>query len=297
MLDRLTSMAVFVRAADLGSFVQAADSLGLSPQMVAKHISSLEARLDTRLLQRTTRKQSLTEFGRAYLAKCREILFDVEAADRMASDLHDRPMGKLRINAPVTFGTERLTPLVTQFLRENGDVEVELTLSDRLVDPIEDGYEAIIRLGPVADTRLIARPLLPYGLIPCAAPAYLAVHGQPRTPEELSRHECLGFAYWNTGLGREWPFSQAGRSISVPVSGRLRINNWNGLKAAAMEGFGIVLGPEMALSDELSNGSLVHLLSDYEGPTRAMHLLYAADRRMTPKLRRFVDTVIAEFGV
>jgi DNA-binding transcriptional LysR family regulator len=296
MLDRLTSMAVFVRAADLGSFVRAGDSLGLSPQMVAKHIAALEARLGARLIQRTTRKQSLTEIGQLFLDQCRQILTDVEEAERITSVLRTRPRGRLRVNAPVTFGAQSLMPLVTRFLRAHPEVNIELTLTDRLVDPIEDGYEAIIRLGSISDSRLIARPLLPYRLIPCASPAYLASRGTPRRPEDLAHHECLGFAYWTSGLGREWIFHRNGQATTVPVSGRLRVNDWKGLLAAALDGYGITLGPESALGQELARGQLIRLLSDYEGPVRPMHLLYPADRRMTPKLRLFIDAVVTEFA-
>jgi DNA-binding transcriptional LysR family regulator len=297
MLDRLTSMAVFVRAADLGSFAQAAGALGLSPQMVAKHVAALETRLGARLIQRTTRKQSLTEFGRLYLDQCRQILSEVAEAERLASDLRTRPRGRLRVTAPVTFGAQSLTPLVTRFLRAHPEVEIELTLTDRLVDPIEDGYEAIIRLGSIADSRLIARPLMPYRLIPCASPAYLAARGMPETPKDLATHECLGFAYWTSGLGREWVFHRDGRAIAVPVSGRLRINEWKGLLAAALDGFGVTLGPESALNAEMASGRLIRLLPDYEGPVRPMHLLYAADRQMTPKLRLFIDAVLTAFAL
>ncbi|MCB8879325.1 LysR family transcriptional regulator [Acidisoma cellulosilytica] len=296
MLDRLTSMTVFLRAVDLGSFAAAGAALGLSPQMVAKHVVALEDRLGARLLQRTTRKHSLTEVGRAYADRCRTILAEVEEAETLAQTARLSPRGKLRVNAPVTFGAQMLTPLVTRFLRQHPEVEVELTLTDRLVDPIEDGFEAIIRLGPIGDSRLIARPLAPYRLIACASPAYLAARGTPQTPADLARHECLGFAFWTSGLGRQWQFRRDGQSFDVPVSGRLKVNDWKGLLAAALDGFGITLGPESALTQELAEGRLIQLLPDYEGPLRPMHLLYAADRRMTPKLRLFIDAVIAEFG-
>jgi DNA-binding transcriptional LysR family regulator len=296
MLDRLTSMAVFVRSADLRSFAAAAAALGLSPQMVAKHIVFLEDRLGTRLLNRTTRKQSLTEFGQAYYERCKLILTEAEAADALAQEIRGVPRGRLRINAPVTFGNHSLVPLVTRYLRAHPQVQVDLALSDRLVDPIEEGYEAVIRLGPIGDTALVARPLAPYRLIACASPAYLAERGVPETPSDLAGHECLGFAYWSGTLRRHWRFSRDGRTCDIVVAGRLQINDWKGLLHAALDGFGITLGPEVALADALSAGSLVRILPHYDGPSRPMHILYAADRRMTPKLRSFVDTVVAAFG-
>jgi DNA-binding transcriptional LysR family regulator len=296
MLDRLTSMAVFVRAADLGSFAAAATVMGLSPQMVAKHVISLEDRLGARLLNRTTRKQVLTELGRAYHERCKMILAEADAAEALAQDMRAVPRGRLRVNAPVTFGSHSLVPLVTRYLRAHPQVEVDLSLSDRLVDLVEDGYEAVIRLGPVADTMLVARPLASYRLIACASPAYLAARGTPAAPADLASHECLGFAYWSGPLRRQWRFSREGREWDAPVTGRLQVNDWKALLRAALDGFGIALGPEVALAEELRDGRLVRILPGYEGPSRPMHLLYAADRRMTPKLRGFIDAVLAEFG-
>lgn len=297
MLDRLTSMAVFVRAADLGSFTAAAAEFGLSTQMVSKHIMALEQQLGSRLLHRTTRKQSLTEIGYLYHERCQTILAEVEAAGALTEQAQATPRGRLRINAPVTFGSQSLVPLITRYLRQYPEVEIDLTLSDRLVDPIEEGYEAVIRLGPINDsTTLVARPLAPYRLIACASPAYLAEHGKPETPAYLLEHECLGFAYWFGTLGRNWRFSRDSCIYDAPVNGRLQINDWKGLLHAALEGFGITLGYEAALTEALSAGRLVRILPDYEGPSRPMHLLYAADQRMTPKLRYFIDDVVATFA-
>ncbi|EHJ93496.1 LysR family transcriptional regulator [Vreelandella boliviensis] len=297
MLDRLTSMAIFVRVADLGSFTAAAAEFGLSTQMVSKHIMALEQQLGSRLLHRTTRKQSLTEIGHLYHERCQTILAEVEAADAVTKQAQAEPRGRLRINAPVTFGSQRLVPFVTRYLLEYPEVEVDLTLSDRLVDPIEEGYEAVIRLGPIDDsTTLVARPLAPYRLIACASPTYLAEHGEPKTPADLVEHECLGFAYGFGALGRKWRFSRDSCTYDVPVNGRLQINDWKGLLRAALEGFGITLGYEAALAEELSAGRLVRILPDYEGPSRPMHLLYAADQRMTPKLRHFIDDIVTTFS-
>ncbi|WP_213778679.1 LysR family transcriptional regulator [Caballeronia sp. dw_276] len=297
MLDRLTSMAVFVQAAQTGSFAAAADKLGMSPQMVAKHIAALERHLATRLLNRTTRKQSLTEFGRAYLERCQTVLAEVNAADALAQAVQLRPQGRLRINAPVTFGRHGLMPMVTRFLRDFPEVELELTLSDRLVDPIEEGYEAIVRIGPIGENlALVARPLKPYRLVTCASPAYLSEHGTPLKPADLADHECVGFAPWPADLNRQWRFHKGGRDIEATVGSRLLINDWGAIHSAALDGFGIVLGSEHAVAEDLAAGRLVRVLPDFDGPVRPMHLLYAADRRMTSKLRCFIDRMIEAFG-
>ncbi len=295
-MDRLTSMAAFVRAVDLGSFTAAAAALRISPQMVAKHVVFLEDRLGARLLNRTTRKQGLTELGRAYLERCRLVLAEAEAADDLAQDVRRRPRGRLRVNAPVTFGVYSLVPLVTSYLRAHPDVQVDLTLSDRLVDPVEEGYEAVFRLGPVADAALVARPLAPYRLIACASARYLAGRGTPAHPADLTGHECLGFAYWSGALARCWRFTRDGRSFDAQVGGRLQANDGQALLRAALDGFGIAFGAEAVVREDLAAGRLVRVLPDYEGPSRPMHLIFAADRRLTPKLRRFIDAAVVEFG-
>ncbi|WP_138469372.1 LysR family transcriptional regulator [Poseidonocella sp. HB161398] len=294
-MDRLTSMAVFVAAADLGSFAAAAAAAGISPQMAARHVVALEDRLGTRLLNRTTRKQSLTEFGRIYHARCKAILAELEETEALARDRQARPAGRLRVSAPVTFGSQSLVPLVTRYLRAHPGVEVDLSLTDRLADPTEEGFEAVIRIGPLADSGLIARPLAPYRLIACAAPAYLAANGTPQTPQDLAGHDCLGFAPWLGPAHRRWQFTRGGETVEVEVASRLRINYWKGLMQAALEGFGITLGPEAALRPEIAAGRLVRVLPDFDGPSRPMHVLYAPDRRMTPKLRSFLDAVSGAF--
>ena len=295
-MDRLRSMEVFIKAADTGSFAAAAAALGISRQMVTKHVVFLEHRVGTALLNRTTRKQSLTEFGRCYLERCRQIVADVEEADALAAEVRAHPRGTLRVNAPVSFGTSSLTPLVTRFLRAHPEVDVDLSLSDQLVDLTEEGFEAVIRLGPLADSTLTARALAPYRLIACAAPSYLAERGTPSVPADLSGHECLGFAYWSRPLANQWRFTRDGCEHAVPVHGRFRANDGRALLQAALDGFGITLGAEAVFRPDLLSGRLARILPEYEAPWRPMHIVYSANRRLTPKLRLFIDAVVAEFG-
>jgi DNA-binding transcriptional LysR family regulator len=295
-MDRLTSMAVFVKAADSGSFAAAASALGLSAQMVGKHVRSLEERVGARLLNRTTRRQSLTEFGGAFYERCKLVLAEAAAADDLAADLRAVPRGRLRVNAPVNFGTHRLVPMLVRYLRQHPEVTVDLTLSDRIVDLIDEGYEAVIRISPLADSTLIARSLAPYRLVACASPAYLAERGTPVVPEDLARHECPGFAYWARPPADEWQFTGVDGAHSVRVGSRLAINNGQALRAAALEGFGIILLSQELLEDDLAAGRLVRILPGYEPPSRPMHILFAPDRKPTPKLRSFIDFVVATFG-
>lgn len=295
-MDRLTSMAVFVKASDLGSFAAAAEALRMSPQMVAKHVVFLEDRLGTALLHRTTRRQSLTDVGRAYYDRCKQLLSDVDAADSIAQDMRSQPKGVLRVNAPVTFGAFSLAPFVTRYLDRYPDMRIDLTLNDRFVDPLEEGYEVMVRVGEFDDTSLIAHPLAPYRLIACASPDYLARRGAPRTPSELERHDCLAYAYWSSSIPCRWQFTRDGETEEVRANGRVRSNDWKALLHAAKEGYGVTLGPESVLNAEIMAGHLVRVLPDYDGPVRPINVIYPAGRRPTVKVKSFVDAVIEEFG-
>lgn len=296
MMDRLSSMHAFVMAAESGSYARAAERLNMSPQMVAKHVTALEQRLGARLLNRTTRRQSLTELGTAYYERCKHILTEADAADSLAQIMNDTPRGKLRITAPVTFGSYSLMPLITAFLRDHPEVEIDLHLTDRFVDLVEEGYEVAFRIGPLATTSLTARPLAPYRLVVCAAPAYLAARGTPLIPADLEQHECLGYAYWSRPADRKWLFHQGAATHEVAVSSRLRINESRALMSAALDGFGIVLGPEDFLRTALARGELVRVLPAFDAPSRPMHLVYTANRQRTAKLRRFVEAMVQRFG-
>lgn len=296
-MDRLTSMAVFIKAADLGSFAAVAEAMGMSPQMVAKHVVFLEDRLGAALLHRTTRRQSLTDVGRAYYDRCKLVLAEAEAADSLALDMRSQPKGVLRVNAPMTFGSFSLAPFVTRYLSRYPDMHIDLTLNDRFVDPLEDGFEVMVRIGEVEDGgSLIAHPLAPYRLITCASPSYLERRGIPQTPTELEQHECLAYSNWSPSTVCRWRFTHNGKIEEVTAKGRLRSNDWKALLHAAIEGYGVTLGPESVLNSEVSAGRLVRVLPDYEAPARPMHVLQPAGRRPTVKVRSFVDAIIEEFG-
>lgn len=295
-MDKLTSMGVFVKAAELGSFSATASALEMSPQMVAKHIAFLETQLGTVLLNRTTRRQSLSDVGRAYYERCKVVLSEVESADSLAFDMHTQPKGILKISAPVTFGAFSLPAFINRFLATYPDMQIDLSLSDRYIDPLENGTEVMIRIGELEDSSLIARRLAPYRLIACASPDYLQKRGSPATPEALTRHDCLIYAGWSAAASCRWRFTRDGKSEEVAVDGRFRCNDWKALLHAATSGLGITLGPETILAAEVNAGRLVRVLKDYEGPARPMHVVYPLSRKPTIKLQRFVEAMIAEFG-
>ncbi|REE19182.1 LysR family transcriptional regulator [Paraburkholderia sp. BL27I4N3] len=198
-MDKFVSMEIFVAVVEAGSLTAAAERFDISSAMVGKHIRSLETRLATRLLTRTTRRQSLTEIGRQYYEQCRRILAEVKEAESLAEAMAAAPRGVLKVTVPLTYGVEVFAPAMTEYLTAWPDITLELDLSNRLIDLVEEGFDASVRIGRLPDSSLVARPLKPYRMRACASPAYLARAGTPRTPEDLLHHECLGFLHW----GRE----------------------------------------------------------------------------------------------
>ncbi len=294
LMDRFTSMGVFAKAVEAGSFSAAGNLLSMSSQMVGKHVRLLEDHLGVKLINRTTRRQSVTEIGRSYYERVRTILAEVEAAEVLAAETRAIPRGQIRVNAPVTFGAHELANILPAYLAANPQVDVELTLSDRVVGLIDEGYDAVFRVGPLADSSLIARPLRPMTFTVCAAPAYLAAHGHPARPADLENHESLGFMHGNTR--DQWRFAGPEGLETVELSYRFLANNGQALLTAALAGLGIMLQPSSLVQGEIEAGRLVRLLPGYEPPSRVMHILYAPDRRITPKLRSFVDFAVARFG-
>ncbi|HFU6560234.1 LysR family transcriptional regulator [Raoultella ornithinolytica] len=295
-MDQLTSIRVFVKAAETGSFAAAAGQLRLSPQMVARHVAALEAHLGTSLIARTTRRQTLTDIGRSYYERCRVVLAEIAEADAVAQEMKATPSGIIRVNAPVTFGSHALAAFITDYLARYPDVQVELTLSDRIVDPIEEEFEVIVRIGELADSSMVAWPLLPYRLIACASPDYILRHGEPQTPTDLQHHACLVYGHWSAGSACRWRFEKQGEMFEVKPSGRFRANDWKALMNAAIAGHGITLGPEDVLKTEVERGSLVQVLAGFSGPARPMHILVPARRRRTTKIKCFVDALRAALG-
>jgi DNA-binding transcriptional LysR family regulator len=293
-MDRLSSMAVFAKAVELGSFSAAGQALQMSSQLVGKHVQTLEQHLGVRLLNRTTRRQHLTEIGASFYERVKIILAEVHAAEGLAAETRAVPRGRLRVNAPVTFGVHALSPKLPEYLAANPEVTLDLSLSNRYVDAIDEGFDIVFRIGELSDSSLIARALAPYQLVLCAAPAYLDAHAPIQTPHDLSSHNCLGFSY--TELRTHWTLDGPEGRITVPVSGRVMANNGEALLAIARAGVGIMLQPLELVRPELDAGRLVRVLPEYSTPTRPMHIVYAPDRRLTPKLRSFIDFAIATFG-
>ncbi|WP_449410390.1 LysR family transcriptional regulator [Methylobacterium komagatae] len=292
-MDRFASMEVFAKVADLGSFAAAAEAADISAAMVGKHVRQLEGHLGVRLLNRTTRRQSLTDAGRSFLERTRIVLAELEAAEAIAADSRARPRGELRINAPVSFGTYCLSPQLPEYMAANPEVTVRLTLSDRVVDLVDEGYDCVFRAGTLHDSSLIARGLRPLKLIPAASPAYLERHGRPEHPSDLARHACLGFS--GSALEERWTFDGDAGEVVVPIGSRFSANSGHALRQAALAGMGVIHHAEDLLAEDLASGRLVRILPDWRSE-RPLHILYAPDRRLTPKLRSFLDFAATCFG-
>ena len=293
-MDRLTSMAIYVKAVELGSFAATAEAMNLSSQLVGKHIAALESHLGVRLISRTTRQHSLTEAGLHFYERAKIILAEVEIAESFAEEARAIPRGRLKINAPVTFGINALAPVLPLFLEQHPEISIEMTLTNRKVDLVDEGYDAVFRVGVLADSGLKAKALAPYRLLLCAAPDYLAKSGPLHQPEDLLDHECLIFTH--TSLRTQWEFDGPTGAVSLPVSGRLQVNSGEALISAALAGFGIAMQPQELVMPHIEAGRLVHLLPEYSIPSRPLHILYAPDRRLTPKLRSFLDFSARHFG-
>lgn len=291
-MNLLESMRVYVLIVDKGSLSAAAAAMDISATMAGKHLRSLEARLGMQLLSRTTRRQHLTPFGEDYYARCKEILRLVDETDAQAQHQQLAPAGTLRISAPVIFGTHALVPALAEYMARYPDVRVEATLTDRVVDLVEEGFEAALRIGTLAgSSELIARALAPYRLMMCASPAYLARHGTPDTLPALASHQCLSF---EPSALAQWLQAGAGELDHAP-DGRLQINNGEALRSAALHGMGIVLQSTLLLAADVDAGRLVQLFPEHGQAGRPMHVVYAHDRYRSTRLRSFLDFLVERF--
>ncbi|WP_323942320.1 LysR family transcriptional regulator [Aeromonas hydrophila] len=286
-MDRLTSMRIFTRVVDLGSYSAVASEEGISAQMVGKHVQGLEQWLGGKLFHKTTRQQTLTELGQLFLARCQRVLEELALTESLTQHLLAEPAGRLRIAAPLSFGHHRLVPLLPAFLDRYPKLEVDLQLTSRWVDLVEEGFDAAIRTLRPRDETLIASPLLTQHYRLCAAPAYLARHGVPRQPADLASHQCL---HGNWGEHERWQFvGEDCQSEEVRVASRLRINHWPALLTAALSGAGITLQPADQVQEHIATGRLLPLLDTYRIPDKTLHFIYPAARRQVLKITLLGD--------
>lgn len=253
-------------------------------------MSALEQRLGATLLARTTRTQKLTEVGRNYYAHCKLILNQVADAEAGAAAMGNAPKGHLRVNASLWFGSLTLTPLICDYLQRYPEVDIELSLTDRYVDMVDEGYDVAIRIGELKDSSLIARKLAMFEVAICASPAYLASAGTPHTPEDLLHHQCLGFTNWLSQGG--WKLLQGQQGTRTVPAPRFRADNGQALRIAATKGIGIVMMPKELLRPDIEAGHLVELMHAHLPPPRPIHVIYPRERQLAPKVSSFTDFLV-----
>lgn len=294
-MDRLQSMRVFVKVADNGSFARAAAQLDLSAAVVTRHVAELESHLGVRLLNRTTRSLSLTGAGQAYLERCRQIIDEVEEADAMVSSASSEPKGVLRVVAPVSFTLRNLAPLMHRYQRQHPQVLVDLTLTDRPFDMVEEGYDVgIVAAHMVQSETLITRLLSETCVLVCASPGYLAAHGKPNTPHDLAQHAMLGMP--SEIFGNERIFTSAdGEEIRIQLQNQFICNNTAMLRQSVLLGHGIAFLPSYLVGSDLKHGDMVALLPDYTLPTFDVNLVYPSRKHLSAKIRTFIDMTVECF--
>lgn len=293
-MDRLTSMAVFIKAVDLGSFAAAADALDLSGPMVGKHVRFLEERLGVQLITRTTRRQNLTEFGRAYYERCRAVLAEADAADALAADQLSEPRGKLRVTMPVHFGRHCVTPILLELVQRYPALELDLSFNDRFTDLAEDGYDLAIRTGVLEDKAgMIARRIARQSMIVCASPSYLEIHGQPQQIEDLSRYDAI--IYKRSGGIRPWLFpGDESLPIEIRPTNRLRFDDLDAIADAAVAGMGLAWLPYWLVRERIHDGGLVQLLPNQSVFLYDAYALWLKTTHLPLKVRLAIDALVAE---
>lgn len=294
-MDRFTGLGIFVAAVEEGSFAGAARRFGLSPAMAGKHVSLIESELNVRLFQRTTRRLRLTEAGRTYYERCKQILGAFDEANREASAAHGTVRGTLRVAAPVTFGAMHLGKVVARYVEHHPEVNVDVVLGDRYVDLLDAGVDVAIRIGRLEDPSLVTRRLAPCRMVVCASPAYLERHGTPREPADLRRAPRLAFSEAvSTG---NWTLIDAhGQAHLIDGPCRVEANNTQLLLACAIAGAGVAYGPTFVFGEHIQRGDLVALLPAYRTPELAVQAVYPSARGIPAKVRRFVDYLAEAFS-
>ncbi len=289
-MDKFRGMETFIAVVECGSFTGAATRLEMSAVMVGKYIAWLEARLGTRLLERNTRRQSLTDAGRVWFDEAKRVLEQVAIAESSVERLRTAPAGTLRVTAPTSFGGCVIAPLTATFLQRFPEVRVELDLTNRMVDLVEEGVDLAIRIGDIHAEDLVAKYLCPYRMVICAAPDYLARHGTPQTPDNLVDHLCLSHTVWTAR--NEWRLPGVEGEVRWKRDAILRCNDGYGLRMAAIAGAGLLLQPEVLVADELASGRLIRVLERYTPQPRPVHLLWRQDLRPLPKLTQFIAHIM-----
>lgn len=292
---QLGSIELFCKAAELGGFTPAAEALGVTPAAVSRAITRLEERIGARLFARTTRQVRLTDDGRSYYEECRAALTQIEEAERAISGKQSEPQGLLRISVPTTYGHYRLIPLLPRFMGRYPGVQVVVSISNRNIDFVEEGYDLAVRLGEPQDSRLVARRLEDATLGVFASPVYLHEHRRPKTLEDLREHQCIQFVLPSTGRPMPWIFRDDGKDVDFTFKSALRVeDDVLGCVTAARAGGGVFQTYHFIAQEAVARGELIEVLKPYGGRTRPFSLLYPQNRHLSAKVRAFVDFMLSE---
>lgn len=293
-MDKFQAMNAFVAVVEAGSFVGACDATGLSKPVISRQISGLEQALGVRLLHRTTRSLSLTNEGRAYYLRCKDVLAAIQDAEAEAGMRASQAHGRLRVGAPQDFGTQYLASLWGPFLARNPELELDISLSDRVIDLVEEGFDMVVRIGRLPDSVLVSRKLASSRMLLCAAPAYLAAHGTPNHPSELSGHEIISYAY--SSFGDEWTFTHAqGERVRARVQPRVHVNSGVTCTAMAVSGQGVVLQPDFLTHEAIRAGTLVELMPAWQAGSIDAHVLYPTRTLLPLKVQLLRDFLVEAF--
>jgi DNA-binding transcriptional LysR family regulator len=290
-MDKLASLRAFVNVVELRSFAEAGRKLRLSRSAISKYVGELERDLGVQLLNRTTRQASPTETGQAYYERALGVLAELDAADRAATQLQSTPRGLLRVNAPMSFGTIKLGPVIADFMERYPDMQIQLVLTDEQVDPVQEGLDVTLRIAELEPSSLIARKLAEIGRVVCASPGYFKKHGKPKQPSDLRQHECLTYGFLSTG--NQWKFTGPdGTDHWIAPKWSLCVNNAEVLRDAAVKGRGVTVLPVFLAEQELKSGALVTVLDDFKPPQLALYAIYPATRHLSMKVRLFIDFLV-----
>jgi DNA-binding transcriptional LysR family regulator len=292
-MDKFKEMQAFVAVADAGSFVAGADLLENSKAAISRYVAQLEERLGVRLMHRTTRTLSLTDEGHAFLVHCKETLALINDAEEQIQNKRKAPNGLIRISAPLTFGILHLAPLWGKFTARYPNVQLEITLSDRVVDLVEEGYDIAVRIARLPSSTLICRTLASTTLILCASPKYLKLHGKPKQLSELKHHSVINYTYLATG--DEWVFQGPGGESRVKIAPKIRTNNGDTCRSAALAHQGIVLQPSFLVEEDLRAKHLIELLPEFKSTALGIYAIYPSRKLVSPRIRALVDFLASEF--
>jgi DNA-binding transcriptional LysR family regulator len=292
-MDKFQEMRTFVGVVEAGSFVGAADALDMSKPAVSRYVGELELRLGVRLLQRTTRKLSLTEEGEVFFARCQELLRGVDEAEAEITSRAGHAVGQIKINAPVTFGVLHLATVWGDFMAKHPKVNLDITLSDRVVDLVDEGFDMAVRIAQLTNSSLVSRKLASTRMVLCASPGYLRKAGKPKHPDDLAHHAVLAYSLLSSGDG--WTFEGPEGAVRVKTQPCIRSNSGDTCRAGALQHRGLILQPTFLVGDDLRSGALVEVLPQYRSLELGIHAMYPTRKHVSPKVRLLIDFLVAAF--